>query len=156
MEPMNSPLPDALAGKLQRIEDLAEKLVYVKWSQEFFVLLQKAAQDVLTLARPRLEYRKVVVLAERLERQISQSLEKGELPGGADREQLIAVVDALCRAASRPGRGPSRAGRQRGCGSAAAGARPRAQAGSGMPGRHLPAQTRRSPRAHSGTRRNCR
>ncbi len=103
MEPMNSPLPDALAGKLQRIEDLAEKLVYVKWSQEFFVLLQKAAQDVLTLARPRLEYRKVVVLAERLERQISQSLEKGELPGGADREQLIAVVDALCRAASRPG-----------------------------------------------------
>lgn len=103
MEPMNSPLPDALAGKLQRIEDLAEKLVYVKWSQEFFVLLQKAAQDVLTLAKQRPEYRKVVVLAERLERQVSQSLEKGELPGGADRERLIAVVDALCRAALRPG-----------------------------------------------------
>lgn len=103
MEPMSTQLPEALAGKLQRVEDLAEKLVYVKWSQEFFVLLQKAAQDVLSLTRPRPEYRKIVVLAERLEQQVSESLEKGELPGGADRERLIAVVDALCRAASRPG-----------------------------------------------------
>ena len=38
---------EPLAGKLQRIEDLAEKLIYIKWSREFFVLLQRAAHDTL-------------------------------------------------------------------------------------------------------------
>ena len=97
MEP-KSPLPESLAGKLKRVEDLAEKLVYIKWSREFFVLLQRAAQDVLTLTRPRPDCRKITVLAERLEQQIGECLEQGELPRGAERERLIAVVDALCRA----------------------------------------------------------
>ncbi len=90
--------PEPLAGKLRRIEDLAEKLVYIKWSREFFVLLQRSAQDILSLARPRPEYHKIAVLAERLQQQIGECLEKGELPRGAERERLIAVVDALCRA----------------------------------------------------------
>jgi diguanylate cyclase (GGDEF)-like protein len=98
MEPKTPP-PESLAGKLKRVEDLAEKLVYIKWSREFFVLLQRAAQDVLALARPRPDCRKIEVLAERLEQQISECLEQGELPRGAERERLIAVVDALCRAA---------------------------------------------------------
>lgn len=89
--------PEPLAGKLRRIEDLAEKLVYIKWSREFFVLLQRSAQDILSLARPRPEYHKIAVLAERLQQQIGECLEKGELPRGAERERLIAVVDALCR-----------------------------------------------------------
>lgn len=93
------PSPDSLAGKLQRIEDLAEKLVYIKWSREFFVLLLRAAQDLLTLARPRPDCARIVTLAERIEQQISVVLEKGELPKGAERERLIAIVDALCRAA---------------------------------------------------------
>ncbi|HNH86017.1 MAG TPA: hypothetical protein PLE93_02850, partial [Solirubrobacterales bacterium] len=38
------------------------------------------------------------VLAERLEQQIGECLEQGELPRGAERERLIAVADALCRA----------------------------------------------------------
>jgi len=97
MEP-KSPLPESLAGKLKRVEDLAEKLVYIKWSREFFVLLQRAAQDVLMLTRPRPDCRKITVLAERLEQQIGECLEQGELPRGAERERLIAVVDALCRA----------------------------------------------------------
>jgi diguanylate cyclase (GGDEF)-like protein len=98
MEPTPSrPVP--LAGKLKRIEDLAEKLVYIKWSREFFVLLLRATQDVLALARPRPEHHKVVVLAERLEQQLSECLDKGDLPKGAERERLIAIVDALCRAA---------------------------------------------------------
>lgn len=92
------PLPESLAGKLKRVEDLAEKLVYIKWSREFFVLLQRAAQEVLALTRPRPECRKLTVLAERLEQQIGECLEQGELPRGAERERLIAVVDALCRA----------------------------------------------------------
>jgi diguanylate cyclase (GGDEF)-like protein len=97
MEPKTPP-SESLAGKLKRIEDLAEKLVYIKWSREFFVLLQRAAQDVLALTRPQPEYRRLVVLAERLEQQIGECLEQGELPRGEERERLIAVVDALCRA----------------------------------------------------------
>jgi diguanylate cyclase (GGDEF)-like protein len=97
MEP-KSASPDSLTGKLQRIEDLAEKLVYIKWSREFFVLLLRSTQDVLALARPRADCRRLVVLAERIEQQVSEALEKGELPRGADRERLITIVDALCRA----------------------------------------------------------
>ena len=93
-------LPDSLAGKLQRIEDLAEKLVYLKWSREFFVLLLRATQDILALARPHAACRRITVLAERLEQQVSTCLEQGTLPAGPDRERLIAVVDALCRAAA--------------------------------------------------------
>jgi len=93
-----SVFPEPLAGKLRRIEDLAEKLVYIKWSREFFVLLQRSAQDVLSLTRPRAEYEKITVLAERLQQQIGECLEKGDLPRGAERERLIAVADALCRA----------------------------------------------------------
>ncbi len=95
--------PDALIGKLQRIGDLAEKLVYIKWSQEFFVLLLRAAQDILALARPIPEQQRLVALAERLEQQINGCLEKGELPRGAERERLMAVVDALCRSMPRGG-----------------------------------------------------
>ncbi|HRW67814.1 MAG TPA: hypothetical protein P5032_19150, partial [Candidatus Competibacter sp.] len=84
MEPKPS-RPEPLAGKLKRIEDLAEKLVYIKWSREFFVLLLRATQDVLALARPRPEHHKVVVLAERLEQQLSECLDKGDLPKGAER-----------------------------------------------------------------------
>ncbi len=101
MESKNPP-PESLAGKLRRVEDLAEKLVYIKWSREFFVMLQRAAQDVLTLTRPRPDCLKIVVLAERLEQQISECLEQGELPRGAERERLIAVVDTLCRATPSP------------------------------------------------------
>ena len=97
MESKN-PLPESLAGKLKRIEDLAEKLVYIKWSREFFVLLQRAAQEVLALTQPRTDCRKIAVLAERLDQQIGECLAQGELPRGAERERLIAVVDALCRA----------------------------------------------------------
>ncbi len=88
---------EPLVGKLQRIEDLAEKLVYIKWSREFFVLLQRATQDILNLARPRPEFQKIVALAERLDQQVTECLDKGELPKGAQREKLIAVIDALCR-----------------------------------------------------------
>jgi len=88
---------DPLAGKLQRIEDLAEKLVYIKWSREFFVLLQRAAQDTLNLARAQPEYQKLVALAEQIDGQISECLEKGELPKGTERDRLIAVAGALCR-----------------------------------------------------------
>ncbi len=102
MEPTPS-RTEPLAGKLKRVEDLAEKLVYIKWSREFFVLLLRATQDILTLARPQPEYHKIVVLAERLEQQIGECLDKGDLPKGAERERLIAVVDALCRTAPRRG-----------------------------------------------------
>jgi diguanylate cyclase (GGDEF)-like protein len=100
MEPKTPP-PQSLAGKLKRVEDLAEKLVYIKWSREFFVLLQRAVQDVLALIRPQPDCHKITVLAERLEQQIGECLEQGELPRGTERKRLIAVVDALCRA--KPG-----------------------------------------------------
>lgn len=88
---------ESLAGKLQRIEDLAEKLVYIKWSREFFVLLQKAAQDTLNLARGQPEYQKIATLAQQIDGQISECLEKGELPKGTERDRLIAITGALCR-----------------------------------------------------------
>ena len=84
MEPKPA-LPHTLISKLQRISDLAEKLVYIKWSQEFFVLLLRAAQDILALARSLPEHHRITTLAERLEQQISACLEKGELPRGMQR-----------------------------------------------------------------------
>ncbi len=96
MEPKSASL-DSLTSKLQRISDLAEKLVYIKWSQEFFVLLLRAAQDVLELTRSRPEYQRVATLSERLEQQISAALEKGGLPRGTDRDRLMAIVEALCQ-----------------------------------------------------------
>ena len=53
--------PESLAGKLQRIEDLAEKLVYIKWSRDIFVMLLRAVQDVLILARPQPDCHRIVV-----------------------------------------------------------------------------------------------
>lgn len=93
---------EPLAGKLQRIEDLAEKLIYIKWSREFFVLLQRAAQDTLNLTRGQPEYQKIAALAEQIDGQISECLEKGELPKGTDRDRLIAVTGALCRSWPAP------------------------------------------------------
>ena len=98
MESKSAP-GDSLNSKLLRISDLAEKLIHIKWGQEFFVLLLRATQDLLALARPHPEQRRIMALAERLEQQINDCLEKGELPRGAERERLIAVIDALCRAA---------------------------------------------------------
>ncbi len=98
MESKSAP-GDSLNSKLLRISDLAEKLIHIKWGQEFFVLLLRATQDLLALARPHPEQRRIMGLAERLEQQINGCLEKGELPRGAERERLIAIVDALCRAA---------------------------------------------------------
>lgn len=96
----SKPAPqESLVGKLQRIEDLAEKLVYIKWSRDLFVMLLRATQDALVLARPRPDCHRIMVLAERLEQQIVECLNKGDLPKGAERERLIAVVDAICRAA---------------------------------------------------------
>lgn len=97
MEPKTPP-SESLAGKLKRVEDLAEKLVYIKWSREFFVLLQRTAQEIAMLARSQPDCRRIEMLAERLEQQIGECLGKGELPQGVERERLIAVADALCRA----------------------------------------------------------
>ncbi len=91
--------PESLAGKLQRIEDLAEKLVYIKWSRDIFLMLLRATQEALILTRPRPDCQRIVALAERLEQQIGECLSTGDLPKGAGRERLIAVVDAICRAA---------------------------------------------------------
>jgi hypothetical protein len=108
--------PESLAGKLQRVEDLAEKLVYIKWSRDFFVMLQRAAQDMLILARPRPDCHRIVVLAERLEQQVVECLNKGDLPkgaiGNADRrgrcnlpcgaDSTIAVCPRRTRSAADP------------------------------------------------------
>ncbi len=102
---MDQPKPapaESLAGKLQRIEDLIEKLIYIKWSRESFVLLQHAAQDILKRAQSQPEYQKLSDLAERLDQQIGESLSQGELPKGAQRQRLIAIADALCRSAPPP------------------------------------------------------
>ncbi|MBK8183014.1 MAG: EAL domain-containing protein [Candidatus Competibacteraceae bacterium] len=88
---------EPLAGKLQRIEDLLEKLVYIKWSRESFVLLQHAAQDILSLAQSRSEHQKLADLGQRLDQQIGECLTKGELPKGAQRARLMAIADTLCR-----------------------------------------------------------
>jgi len=94
-------LSNELTSKLRRIGDLAEKLVYIKWSREFFVLLLRVAQDILALARPLPEHHRIAALTEQLEQQISACLEKGELPRGTERERLMAVLDALCRIAPK-------------------------------------------------------
>ena len=104
MEANTSP-SESLKGKLKRVEELAEKLVYIKWSREFFVLLQRAVQDVATLAQPRPECARLAALAQRLNQELTECLNSGALPQGTRWERLITVIDALCRAA--PGDPPT-------------------------------------------------
>lgn len=89
--------PESLAGKLRRIEELAEKLVYIKWSREFFVLLQRVVQDIAALTQSRPECGRIRVLAQRLNQELTECLNSGALPRGARWEQLIMIMDALCR-----------------------------------------------------------
>lgn len=92
-----SGLGESLQSKLLRISDLAQKLIYIRWGQESFVLLLRAVQDLLALIRLHPQQQRTTALAERLEQQITSCLAQGELPQGAAREQLITLLDALCR-----------------------------------------------------------
>lgn len=87
---------DPLSGKLQRISELAEKLVYVKWSKEFFVLLVRALRELQMQAQNLPQLQRISGLAQATEQQIAECLERGDLPQGADRERLLAMLSALC------------------------------------------------------------
>ena len=88
----------SLTNKLQRISELAEKLIYVKWSKEFFVLLLRALREVPTPAPDQPQQQRIAGLAQAIAQQISTCLEQGDLPQGAERERLLAMLSALCSA----------------------------------------------------------
>lgn len=86
---------NSLASKLKRISELAEKLIYVKWGKESFVLLLRAVREVREQGTP--EQRRMVTLAQAIEQQLNTHIEQGILPHGADRERLLAMLSALCQ-----------------------------------------------------------
>ncbi len=85
-----------LAGHLQRIEDMWQKLIYVKWSQESFALMALLAQQMEQVARSHGE-EELTGLAAQLEQHLKTCVAAGHIPQEADRERLVALLNKLRR-----------------------------------------------------------
>ncbi len=83
-----------LANHLKLIEDLWEKLYYVKWNPKSFAMLARLAQDMVQNAQGRGDER-LLDLVMQLEQHVKSSPAAGEMPAEAERQRLTALIDAL-------------------------------------------------------------
>jgi len=86
---------DQLISKIRLIKDLQEKLVYVGWGREAFVLLGWMARDIAQIVRQQAGYEETAELAAKLEQQVNTCLSAESLPQGRDRERLLTLLDSL-------------------------------------------------------------
>jgi diguanylate cyclase (GGDEF)-like protein len=89
-------LLEPLIPGLQVIEDLRERLTYVKWSRENLALLDQAARDLLQIVQDPPHYARIAATVSRLAQQTGACLSHGQLPQGVAREELLATLDDLC------------------------------------------------------------
>ncbi|MFO1422223.1 MAG: EAL domain-containing protein [Candidatus Competibacteraceae bacterium] len=82
-----------LVNYLKLIEDLWQKLYYVKWNPKSFTMLARLAQDMAQNARENDEHLRN--LAAQLEQHIKNCAASGGVPGEPDRQRLTALTDAL-------------------------------------------------------------
>ena len=90
-------LTEALLSRLRLIEDIRTKLVHVKWSRESFVLLARVAQDAIQAAKDDTNAATIADLVTQIEHQVNDCLHGDRLPQGAEREQLMAMLNTLQR-----------------------------------------------------------
>lgn len=86
---------DTLTNKLKLIEDLWQKLIYVKWSRDGFAGLTQAVRDAVRIARDVEEHDQLAELLTELDQQLNASLATGELPREAEREHLRILLQGL-------------------------------------------------------------
>lgn len=83
-----------LANHLKLIEDLWQKLYYVKWNPKSFAMLARLAQDIVQNAQES-DNGRLRNLAAQLEQHIRNCAASGNMPGEPDRQRLVALIDAL-------------------------------------------------------------
>lgn len=91
----NTPL-EPLTSNLTTIEYLRDQLVYVKWDRETFLLLDQFLADTLRLVKDQYGFDRINELVSHLQAQVKACLDKGKLPQGEARTQLLEKLDALC------------------------------------------------------------
>ena len=83
-----------LVNHLKLIEDLWQKLYYVKWNPKSFAMLARLAKDMVQNARERGNER-LRNLVTKLEEHVRSCAASGGMPGEPDRQRLTALIDAL-------------------------------------------------------------
>ena len=83
-----------LANHLKLIDDLWQKLYYVKWNPKSFAMLARLAQDMVQNAQGRDDER-LLDLVTQLEQHVKSNAVTGEMPSEAERQRLTALIDAL-------------------------------------------------------------
>jgi diguanylate cyclase (GGDEF)-like protein len=83
-----------LVNHLKLIEDLWQKLYYVKWNPKSFAMLARLAQDMAHNAQGSNDER-LLTLVVQFEQHVKRCAATGELIGEADRQRLMAHIDAL-------------------------------------------------------------
>ncbi|MEE4376055.1 MAG: EAL domain-containing protein [Candidatus Competibacteraceae bacterium] len=84
-----------LANHLRLMEDLWQKLVYVRWSQESFALLARLGQEMAQFTQEQSSSRELGALAQQLSQHLNACVGAGHLPQESDRERLRALFKQL-------------------------------------------------------------
>jgi len=83
-----------LANHLKLIEDLWQKLYYVKWNSKSFAMLARLAQDMVKNAQGQGDER-LIELVTQLEQHVKSSVATGKMPSDTEQQRLMALIDAL-------------------------------------------------------------
>ncbi|MER2555986.1 MAG: EAL domain-containing protein [Candidatus Competibacter denitrificans] len=83
-----------LVNHLKLVDDLWQKLFYVKWSTKSFAMLERLAQDMLQFAQSDGE-EQLLKLIIQLEHHVKSCLAAAGLPQESDRQRLTALIEAL-------------------------------------------------------------
>jgi diguanylate cyclase (GGDEF)-like protein len=87
---------DVLNGHLQVIDSLRQRLIYVKWEREPFILLADVIADIHKLVRNQPGYGRISDWAEQLETQLRHFLATQQLPQGSERWYFLTMLENLC------------------------------------------------------------
>lgn len=83
-----------LINHLRLIEDLWQKLYYVKWNPKSFAMLARLAQDMVQNTQERGDKRLRDLIAQ-LEQHVKSCVASSGLPSEPDRQRLTALIDTL-------------------------------------------------------------
>ena len=100
-----------LVNHLKLIEDLWQKLYYVKWNPKSFAMLARLAQDMMQNVQDRSNDRLRNLIAQ-LEQHVKNCAASGGLPSEPDRQRLTALISALRNVLAESG-GPEAGGEPR-------------------------------------------
>jgi multidomain signaling protein FimX len=83
-----------LVNHLKLIDDLWQKLYFVKWNPKSFAMLARLAQDIVQQVQDRDDER-LASLVSQFEHHVKSCAATGEIPRESDRQRLTALIDAL-------------------------------------------------------------